>query len=92
MRMGPEAKARRKHWVVELAKLSDSFGDDSTRMIDELRAEIAKDGTDALMDHLRLCGAMPEQYGHDSSEEKLYSKYTDAVICESLTQSVSEAW
>jgi len=28
---------------------------------------------------------MPEQYGHDSSEEKLYSKYTDAVICESLS-------
>ena len=28
---------------------------------------------------------MPEHYGHDSSEEKLYSKYTDAVLAESLT-------
>jgi type II restriction enzyme len=28
---------------------------------------------------------MPEQYGYDSSEEKLYSKYTDAIISESLT-------
>jgi type II restriction enzyme len=27
---------------------------------------------------------MPEQYKRDSSEEKLYSKYTDAVISESL--------
>ncbi len=28
---------------------------------------------------------MPEHYGHDSSEENLYSKYTDAVLSESLT-------
>lgn len=28
---------------------------------------------------------MPEQYEHDSSAEKLYSKYTDAVISESLS-------
>jgi type II restriction enzyme len=83
--MRPEAKTRRAYWVAELAKLSGSFGDDSTKMIDELRAEIARDGKEALLDHLRLCGAMPEQYGHDSSEEKLYSKYTDAVICESLS-------
>jgi len=83
--MRPEAKTRRAYWVAELAKLSGSFGDDSTKMIEELRAEIARDGKEALLDHLRLCGAMPEQYGHDSSEEKLYSKYTGAVICESLS-------
>lgn len=83
--MTPEAKKRRKYWVSELAKLSGSFGDDSTKMLAELSAEINKDGTDALLDHLRLCGAMPEHYGHDSSEEKLYSKYTDAIISESLT-------
>ena len=83
--MTPEAKKRRRYWVSELAKLSGSFGDDSTKMLKELRAEIAKDGREVLLDHLRLCGAMPEQYGHDSSEEKLYSKYTDAVIRESLT-------
>lgn len=83
--MRTEAKTRRGYWVAELAKLSGSFGDDSTKMIEELRSEIARDGKEALLDHLRLCGAMPEQYGHDSSEEKLYSKYTDAVICESLS-------
>ncbi len=83
--MRPEAKTRRAYWVAEFAKLSGSFGDDSTKLIEELRAEIGRDGKEALLDHLRLCGAMPEQYGHDSSEEKLYSKYTDAVICESLS-------
>jgi len=76
---------RRAFWVAELAKLSGSFGDDSTRMVEELRAEIVRDGSEALLDHLRLCGAIPEQYGHDSSEEKLYSKYTDAVVCEALS-------
>jgi type II restriction enzyme len=84
-RMTLEIKKRRKYWVCELAKLSGLFGDDSTKMIAELRAEIGRDGTEALIDHLRLCGAVPEHYGHDSSEEKLYSKYTDAIISESLT-------
>jgi type II restriction enzyme len=84
-RMTTEAKKRRKYWVSELAKLSGSFGDDSTKMIAELRDEIRKDGTEALLDHLRICGAVPEHYGHDSSEEKLYSKYTDAIISEALT-------
>ncbi|HLA84629.1 MAG TPA: HindIII family type II restriction endonuclease [Thermoguttaceae bacterium] len=83
--MRTKVKARRKYWIAELAKLSGSFGDDSTKMIQELRAEIAKEGNEALFDHLRLCGAMPEQYKHDSSEEKLYSKYTDAVVCESFS-------
>ena len=35
-----------------------------------------------MLGHLRLCGAIPECYGPDTSEEKLYSKYTDAVIHE----------
>lgn len=83
--MRPEAIVRRAHWVAELAKLSGSFGDDSARMIEEFGDERRRDGVEALLDHLRLCGAMPEQYGHDSSEEKLYAKYTDAVISESLT-------
>ena len=38
-----------------------------------------------LLGHLRLCGAIPERYKHDSSEEKLYSKYTDVVIHEAYT-------
>ncbi len=48
----------------------------------ELSAEIKKDGIQSLLDHLRLCGDIPESYAHDSSEEKLYSKYTDALLCE----------
>lgn len=43
-------------------------------------AELREGGLEALLGHLRLCGAIPEGYGHDSTEEKLYSKYTDIVI------------
>jgi len=76
---------RRAFWVAELMKLSGSFGEDSTKVVEELQAEIARDGSEALLDHLRVCGAIPEQYGHDSSEEKSYSKYTDAVVSEALS-------
>ena len=82
--MRAEAKKRREYWVAELEKLSGSFGDDYVKLLDELRAEITEEGWPALLDHLRVCGALPERYGHDSSEEKLYSKYTDAVIAESF--------
>lgn len=77
-------KERRAYWVSELAKLSGSFEEDSEKLFLELHAEIKSVGTAALLDHLRSCGAMPEQYGHDSSEEKLYSKYTDALTSEAL--------
>ena len=82
--MRSEAKERRSRWVDELENLSGSFGDDSTKMLEELQEDIRQD-EEALLDHLRLCGAIPEKYGHDSSEEKLYSKYTDAVISEALS-------
>ena len=80
--MPRDAESRRAYWVSELASLSGSFGDDTAKVIAELRSEIDNEGQAALLDHLRICGAMPEHYGHDSSAEKLYSKYTDAVISE----------
>ncbi|MDT9188223.1 HindIII family type II restriction endonuclease [Limnospira fusiformis KN01] len=46
----------------------------------ELKREIKQFGSDVLIDHLRLCGNIPEEYKHDSSEEKLYSKYTDSLL------------
>ena len=76
------AITRRAYWVEEIRKLSGSFVDDSARLETELSAEIKAGGPEVLIDHLRLCGDIPESYHHDSSEEKLYSKYTDALLCE----------
>lgn len=82
--MGPDAKSRRAHWIGELSRLGGCFGADTARIADGLRREISDDGESALVDHLRSCGAIPELLGRDSSAEKLYSKYTDAVVSEAF--------
>jgi len=74
------AIARRAYWIEEIVKISGHFGEDSSKVRAELNFEIERDGVTAIMDHLRLCGSIPEHYGHDSSEEKLYSKYTDSLL------------
>ena len=77
-------ETRRANWVAGLSELSGSFNDDSLELIEGLREEIQDEGNISILQHLRICGAVPEQYRHDSSEEKLYSKYTDAVVSEAL--------
>ncbi len=70
----------RRYWIDEISRLSGNFGVDAEKVEEGLGQEIKTDGIDSLLGHLRLCGAIPERYSHDSSEEKLYSKYTDVVI------------
>jgi len=81
----PETIARRAHWLEEIVQISGHFGNDSTRIEQELKQEVKSDGLVSIVDHLRLAGAIPEHYGHDSSEEKLYSKYTDALLSTAFT-------
>ncbi len=76
---------RRQYWVEEIRKLSGHFGNDTEKLEKELEAEVNKNGISSLIDHLRLCGNIPESYGHDTSEEKLYSKYTDCLLSLSYT-------
>ena len=80
-----EQVENRKYWVDNLSRLSGNFGVDTERIEQELRQEVQDYGIVSLLGHLRLCGAIPECYGPDTSEEKLYSKYTDAVIHEAYT-------
>lgn len=75
-------RAKRTYWIERISRLSGDFGIDSSRVEQEIAQEIQSEGSASLLGHLRLCGAIPEAYGHDSSEEKLYSKYTDIVIHE----------
>ena len=71
---------------MKIRKLSGNFVEDADRLENELEEEIKKTGVSVLVDHLRLCGNIPESYGHDSSEEKLYSKYTDCLLSISYTK------
>jgi HindIII restriction endonuclease. len=75
-----KAIEKRQYWIEEIRNLSGNFGDDTGKLEKELEAEIGKNGIAELIDHLRLCGNIPESYGHDTSEEKLYSKYTDCLL------------
>ena len=72
--------ANRTRWLHQISRLSGDFGVDAQLVDDAMAEEIEGDGHTALLGHLRLCAAIPEFYAHDSSEEKLYSKYTDVVI------------
>ena len=75
---------RRAYWIQKIGRLSGIFGVNSDRVEREISNEVNRGGISLLLGHLRLCGAIPEDYGHDSSEEKLYSKYTDIVIHEAF--------
>ena len=85
MSIQSRAAQRRNRWVTYLETLTGTFDENSNRIVEELRSEIRLETTEALVDHLRFCGAVPEQYGHDSTQEKLYSKYTDSVVSETLS-------
>ncbi len=84
MLITPDQIEKRNYWIEEISLLSGDFGVDAERVESELSLEIQVGGIHSLLGHLRLCGAIPERYAHDSSEEKLYSKYTNVVIHEAF--------
>tara|TARA_R110002096_G_scaffold432700_1_gene649968 strand:+ start:228 stop:1142 length:915 start_codon:yes stop_codon:yes gene_type:complete len=75
-----EAITRRNIWVDKIDNISGNFASNSEIIEKELGKELSQNGISSLLDHLRLCGNIPESYHHDSSEEKQYSKYTDALL------------
>ena len=84
----------RNFWINRISQLSSTFnshidrvgdfGTDAENIEIEIKEEIQQHGLESLLGHLRLCGSIPESYGHDTSEEKLYSKYTDIIINEAF--------
>lgn len=77
---------RRNNWIDDISSISGNFGTGASRVREKLQEEIKRDGTQALLDHLRLCTAIPESYELNSSEEKLYAKYTDILLSASYSQ------
>ena len=60
--------------------MNGDFSSNSVLIEKDLSNEIKSHGIPCLLDHLRLSGNIPESYGHDTTEEKQYSKYTDALL------------
>ncbi|MGQ4143402.1 HindIII family type II restriction endonuclease [Escherichia coli] len=52
-----DAIIRRRYWIDEIVKLSGHFVNDSSRVENEIIDEVKKSGSQALLDHLRLCTA-----------------------------------
>ena len=50
-----------------------------------MEREFAKITKDELSSNLLECGIIPELFGHDSSEEKLWAKYCDILLAQTLT-------
>ncbi|MCC5944455.1 MAG: HindIII family type II restriction endonuclease [Bernardetiaceae bacterium] len=74
------AIARRNTWIDKIDKIDGIFASNSRIIEEELSKELTNNGASCLLDHLRLCGNIPESYGHDTSQEKQYSKYTDVLL------------
>jgi hypothetical protein len=52
-----------------------------SEQISHLLDEVAEND---ILDHLDRAGIIPESFNHDSTEEKLYAKYCDALLARSL--------
>ena len=70
----------RSYWIKKIDRFGKDFEANADQIEQEISDEVERDGMTSLLGHLRLCGTIPEGYSHDSSAEKLYSKYTDIVI------------
>ncbi len=75
----------RKNWIQAILNSDTSFLSAFETLKELFCKEMAEDTTQYLLTHLRYCGAIPESIRHDSSHEKLYSKYTDFLISQSFT-------
>ena len=66
------ARPDRISFIEAIAKQDNAF--------DALEKEIGGITKEALSLELLNCGMIPEQYSHDSSEEKLWAKYCDILL------------
>lgn len=59
---------------------------DKTNAFDLLDKTFSRMPRESLSNALLYCGVIPESFQHDSSEEKLWAKYCDILLAESLIQ------
>lgn len=62
--------------IFKIAKEKDAF--------DKLEKYLSKTTRKELSSTIIECGILPEMFGHDSSEEKLWAKLSDIILSQSL--------
>lgn len=68
--------------ILNLINLAKSFSESGTR----LEAALDTCSTQDILDHLDYGGVIPERFNHDSTEEKIFAKYCDALLARSLKE------
>jgi hypothetical protein len=63
--------------IFEIVKNKNAF--------DQIENEFASITKQKLAENLIECGILPEAFHHDSSEEKLWAKYSDIILAKALT-------
>lgn len=53
---------------------------------EQLERELASCTLDEIIEHINYAGVIPECFGHDSTEEKVYAKYCDALFARALRE------
>ena len=69
----------RNHWINVILKLTN-FEEASDLIEKKISQEINEGKIKVLLDHTRLCSEIPEIYSLNSTQEKIYSKYTDIIL------------
>lgn len=69
--------------VSELAKDS---GLSFVQKVEKLEIKVSELDQSQLLQHLSQADVIPEKYPHDSTEEKLYAKYSDMLFARGLAQ------
>lgn len=75
------SKKLRLKWINLIRKLNN-FEEASDLIEKKLKEEVKKGELKILLDHTRLCSEIPEIYSLNSTQEKIYSKYTDIILSE----------
>ena len=78
------SKKLRLKWINLIEKLNN-FEEASESIEKKLKEEVEKSKLKVLLDHTRLCSEIPEIYSLNSTQEKIYSKYTDIILSEIFT-------
>jgi type II restriction enzyme len=70
------SRAKAIQFIQEIAKSPMAF--------DTLEISLRSLPSEELASELLNCGIIPEMYGHDSSEEKLWAKYCDVLLAQAF--------
>jgi hypothetical protein len=68
--------------IVKIVQAAASFSASGA----QIETLLGKCSREDILDHLDYGGVIPEQFDHDSTEEKVFAKYCDALLARALTE------